>query len=452
VGGVVKPMSGSARDEDGRRQVADHWPLAIMRARAGAGAPAVEVARPADAAEVAALLATGRRVVPMGGASGVCGALSPSEGDLVLDLAALDGVEIDEFDLQVRAGAGVNGLALERRLNDRGLTLGHFPSSLPVATVGGLVSTRSIGQESTRHGGIEDMVLGLTVALPDGRVVPARAHPRSAAGPALHQLFVGAEGALGVVVEAVLRVRRLPEAVVGRGWRLPAVAPGLDAVREAMQRDLRPLVLRLYDPEDSALQGVHDGCLLIGAAAGPPPVAGAEADVLASVVERAGGEALGPEPWDRWLRHRFDLSAERLRDFLAPPGTYLDTVEVAAGWSALPALYRDVKAHLTASAGLALCHFSHAYAQGCCAYFTFAGTAGDEASAEAAYREAWRGAMAITLRHGGTISHHHGVGRARAAWVRTELGGWWDVWQRVRAALDPDARLNPNGVGGRDPR
>jgi len=163
-----------------RVPVHDLWPLALMRARAGARFPEVEVARPASAEEVAALLRSGRRVIPMGGGSGVCGALAPAPGDLVLDLGALDRVEIDEANLLVRAGAGVNGMDLERRLNERGLTLGHFPSSLPVTTVGGLVSTRSSGQESSRHGSIEDLLVGLTVALEDGTIAEARVHPRSA--------------------------------------------------------------------------------------------------------------------------------------------------------------------------------------------------------------------------------------------------------------------------------
>ncbi|HXM57895.1 MAG TPA: FAD-binding oxidoreductase [Candidatus Dormibacteraeota bacterium] len=429
--------------------VHDLWPLALMRERAGQAPPSVEVVRPSTHEEVAAALRSGRRVVPMGGASGVCGALAPDTGDLVLDLGALDRVEIDEANLLVRAGAGVNGLALERRLNERGLTLGHFPSSLPVTTVGGLVSTRSSGQESTRHGSIEDMLLGATVALDDGTVVEARAgHPRTAAGPPLHLLFVGAEGALGVVLEAVLRVRRRPEATVGRGWRLPDVRSGLDVLREAMQRDLRPLVLRLYDPADSAFQGLPDGgCLLVGATAGQRAVAEAEAAVLADVTAAAGGEPLGEAPWERWLAHRFDLSADRLRDFLRPPGAFLDTIELAATWTVLPALYEEARDHL-ADAGMALCHFSHAYAHGCCAYFTFAGSAPDEAAAESAYLRAWAGVMEITLRHGATISHHHGVGQLRAPWIAAELGGWAEVWSRVRMALDPAAGLNPNGMGG----
>jgi len=434
-----------------RVPVHDLWPLALMRARAGARFPEVEVARPASAEEVAALLRSGRRVIPMGGGSGVCGALAPAPGDLVLDLGALDRVEIDEANLLVRAGAGVNGMDLERRLNERGLTLGHFPSSLPVTTVGGLVSTRSSGQESSRHGSIEDLLVGLTVALEDGTIAEARVHPRSAAGPPLHLLFAGAEGTLGVVLEAVLRVRRRPEAVIGRGWRLAGVDAGLGVLREAMQRDLRPLVLRLYDPADSAFQGLDGGCLLVAAAAGPRAVAEAEAAVLAEIAASAGAEPLGEAPWERWLDHRFDLSADRLREFLAPEGAFLDTIELAAVWTALPALYEEVRSHLAAAAGLALCHFSHAYAQGCCAYFTFAGSAPDEAAAQAAYGEAWRGAMEIALRRGATISHHHGVGQVREPWIRAELGGWWNVWTRVRRALDPRDALNPRGMG-RGPR
>lgn len=431
--------------------VADLWPLGVMRRRAGAPAPAVDVTRPASLGDVVAALRSGRRVVPMGGASGVCGALAPEPGDLVLDLAAFDRVEIDESNLVVLAGAGVGGLELEQRLNERGLTLGHYPASLPVARVGGLVSTRSIGQESSRYGGIEEMLLGLTVALPDGTVAEARVVPRTAVGPPLHQLFPGAEGGLGVVLEAVLRVHRLPEAVIGRGWSLPDVRSGLEALRELMQHELRPQVARLYDPDDTVLQGAADldgGCLLVVSTVGTAEVAQAEARVVAGLVEASGGSSLGDEPWKRWTRHRFDLSADRLRDLLEPPGAYIDTIEVGALWTELPGLYQEVKTHLTRSAGLALCHFSHPTAQGCCAYFTFGGSATDEALAEAAYNESWRGTMEAVRRLGGTISHHHGVGQARAPWARAEMGGWALVWDRIRTALDPEARLNPRALGG----
>src|SRR5207247_9745524 len=166
----------------------------------------------------------GVAIAPMGGASGVGGALAPAAGEIVMDMGAFDRVfETDETNLTCKCEAGVNGYALEQQLNSRGVTLGHYPSSLPGTTVGGLIATRSSGQESSRYGSIEDMVLGLAVVLADGTFAAPRPGPRSAAGPALHQLFLGAEGGLGVVVGAVLRLHRLPEATVGRGYAFAAL-------------------------------------------------------------------------------------------------------------------------------------------------------------------------------------------------------------------------------------
>ncbi|TMF89697.1 MAG: FAD-binding oxidoreductase [Chloroflexi bacterium] len=431
------------------KAVHDLWPRGVISRRAGAPAAEVEVRRPATYEEVASLLRSGTRMIPFGGLSGVVGAVAPDAGQVALDLGGFDRIlAIDEVELTVHVQAGVRGLDLEQALNARGLTLGHHPSSLPVATVGGLISTRSSGQESTRHGSIEDMVLGLTVALPDGTLARPRPGPRSAVGPALHQLLVGAEGGLGVVLDAVLRVHRQPEAVEGRGWLFADVEAGLAAVREIVQSGVRPLVLRLYDPEDTQFQGIAEpGCLLVAATAGEPEVARAEAAVVARAA--AAARDLGPEPWERWRRHRYDLSAERMLDMLEPPGAYLDTIEIAAGWRILPEVYREVKSALTAGSSLALCHFSHAYPQGCCAYFTFAGSSTDEEQALAAYDRCWAETMRICLARGATISHHHGVGQARAAWARQELDGWWPVWEKVRAALDPGGVMNPKAVGGR---
>lgn len=429
-----------------RRAVHDAWPEATMRRRAGGAPPEVEVVRPGSVEEVRAALRTGRRVVPLGGASGVCGAIAPEATDLVLDLGGLQDVEIDEADLTCRAQAGVNGMELERRLQERGLTLGHYPSSLPVVTVGGMVSTRSCGQESSRYGAIEDMVMGLRVVLPGGEVLEATAHPRSGL-PALHQLFVGAEGGLGVIVEAALRVHRLPERVAGRGWRLPNVRTGLEAMREVTQRDLRPLVLRLYDPEDSLFQGQTEGCLLVVAAAGCAEVAEAEAAVIGRVLSGLGAEDLGTGPWDRWLAGRFDLSLERLQHMLEAEGSFVDTIEVAAPWSRLEEIHGAIREHLS-DVGLALCHFGHPTGQGACAYFTLAGSAEDDGTALAAHARAWEGTMAIALERGVAISHHHGVGRARARWIEAGLGGWAELWRRARHALDPDGRMNPGALGG----
>ena len=435
------------------RPVRDMWPLSIMKERAGGSPQRVMVVRPAGREQLASVLRWAGthevKVTPLGGGSGVCGAVDPARGEIVVDLGAFDRiVQVDEANLLCRCEAGVNGLALERHLNGLGLTLGHYPSSLPGTTVGGLVSTRSAGQESSRYGSIEDMVQGLGVVLPDGSYAAPRPGPRSAVGPALHSLWIGAEGALGVVVDAVLRVHRLPESTVGMGFGFPGLAAGLDCMRRVMQAGVRPLVMRLYDAEDSAFNGFDlsdGGCLLVIATAGLPEVAQAEA----SAVKRfaAGAADLGEGPWERWQRHRFDLSAERLAAFLEPAGSYLDTIELAASWTVLPELHARVKSAI-AIGGLALCHFSHAYEQGCCAYFSFGGSADTEPEARAAYGRAWEGAMSVALELGATISHHHGVGQVRTRWVGDEMGGWMKVWRAVKEGLDPLGVMNPRAVGG----
>src|SRR5207237_6121941 len=265
---LEKIVGPTAVDE---RPVRDLWPLAIMQERAGNVPPQVLVVRPAGREQVAALLrwAASNRVAvtPMGGGSGVCGALAPAAGELVLDMGAFDRVlEIDETNLTCPCGAGVNAHALEQQLNARGLTLGHYPSSLPGTTIGGLIATRSSGQESSRYGSIEDMVLGLAAVLPDGTFAAPRPGPRSAAGPALHQLFVGSEGALGVVIGAVLRVHRLPETTVGRGYAFGDLRAALECMRSIMQAGIRPLVMRLYDAEDTLFSGYEvqeGGCVRV---------------------------------------------------------------------------------------------------------------------------------------------------------------------------------------------
>jgi alkyldihydroxyacetonephosphate synthase len=443
-------VGAAALDE---RAVRDLWPLGLMEERDGLQRPKVLVARPQGREQVIAIVrwaaANGVAVTPMGGGTGVCGALAPRAGELVLDMGGFDRIlDLDETNLVCRCESGVNGLVLEKHLNERGLTLGHFPSSLPGTTIGGLLATRSSGQESSRYGNVEDMVLGVAVVLPDGTFAAPRPGPRSAVGPALHQLWLGSEGALGVMLGAELRVHRLPELVVGRGYAFSGLEAGLEAMRAVMQSGIRPLVMRLYDAEDTVFSGYDvpsDGCLLVVATAGLADVATAEANA----VKRFAGGALdlGDEPWRRWQDHRFSLSAERLKSLLEPPCAYIDTIELAARWTVLPGLHARVKSAI-AVGGLALCHFSHAYAQGCCAYFSFGGSADTEAEARAAYGRAWEGAMTAALELGATISHHHGTGQVRSRWVADEMGGWMRVWRAVKDGIDPKGTMNPRALGG----
>ena len=443
-------VGAAALDE---RPIRDLWPLTIMLERAGEPPPRVLVARPSGREQVASILRLAAEqhveVTPLGGGSGVCGAVGPMAGELVLDMGAFDRIlELDETNLTCTCEAGVNGMTLEEHLNKRDLTLGHFPSSLARTTVGGLCATRSSGQESSRYGSIENMVQGLAVVLPDGTFAAPRPGPRSALGPALHELLLGSEGALGVILGAVLKVHRLPEAVVGRGYAFANLALALEAMRAIMQSGIRPLLVRLYDPEDAAFNGYDlalGACVLVVATAGLKAVAQAEADAVRGFA--AGADDLGEEPWHRWKRHRYDISAERLNALLEPAGAYLDVIELAAPWTVLPDLHARVKAAIGAG-GVALCHFSHAYEQGCCAYFSFAGARDNEEEARSAYNRAWEGAMTSALELGATISHHHGTGQARSRWVADEMGGWMRVWRSVREAVDPAGIMNPRALGG----
>lgn len=447
---IERIVGAAALDE---REVRDMWPLGLMQERDGTKRPKVLVARPTGREQVIALVrwagANGVAVTPMGGATGVCGALAPGAGELVLDMGGFDRIlGLDETNLTCTCESGVNGLVLEKYLNERGLTLGHFPSSLPGTTVGGLISTRSSGQESSHYGNIEDMVQGLAVVLPDGTFAAPRPGPRSAVGPALHQLWVGAEGALGVVLGAVLRVHRMPELVIGRGYSFQDLEAGLEAMRAVMQSGIRPLVMRLYDADDTVFNGYDvpaEACVLVVATAGLSEVAKAQAD---AVRRFAGGATdLGEEPWKRWEKHRFSLSAERLKALLEPAGAYVDTIELAAPWTVLPKLHAQVRSAI-AIGGLALCHFSHAYEQGCCAYFSFGGSADNEAEARAAYGRAWEGAMRAALDLGATISHHHGTGQVRSRWVADEMGGWMRVWRAIKDGVDPSGTMSPRALGG----
>src|SRR5438034_9173232 len=309
-------VGAAALDE---RAVRDLWPLGLMQERDGAERPRVLVARPAGREQVIAILrwagANAVAVTPMGGASGVCGALAPRAGELVLDMGGFVRIlALDEVNLTCTCESGVNGMVLEKQLNERGLTLLHFPISLPGTTVGGLIATRSSGQESSRYGSIEDMLIGLAVVLPDGTFAAPRPGPRSAAGPALHQLLVGSEGGLGVVIGAVLRIHRLPDSTAGGGYAFADIRAGLECMRAVMQAGIRPLVMRLYDAEDPAFNGsdLDSGeCMLVVATAGLKDVAAAEAGAVEGFA--AGAKKLGHEPWERWQRHRFDLSADRLK-------------------------------------------------------------------------------------------------------------------------------------------
>lgn len=467
---VVPPDRVSDDPNDLDLHASDFWPRLVMARRRGEELtrPAVVVS-PSDRDEVAAVLRWchehGVPLVPYGAGTGVCGGAAAVDGAITLDLKRLDHIgEIDEVSGTVTVGPGVICQALEDHLRHRGWTLGHHPSSAHCSTMGGFLAIRSAGQASTGFGKLEEMVIGLEVVLADGTVVTSKPVPQSAAGPDLKRLFLGSEGTLGVITGATLRLRRRPETVLDRGVHFAGFDDGVEGLRRLIQRGIRPTVLRLYDEADTALvfgqQGleVDGGCMLVYAAEGDDDVARFVHDRTLAVLTEAGAEDLGPEPGEHWRAHRHDVSY-RFAEYMRPGGTFgdavmLDTMEVASVWARLPLLYEEVRAALSAHTDLVLAHVSHVYETGAAIYFTFgaAPTArGDDLDEEAAERDgeerysaAWDAGQRAVLRVGGTISHHHGIGRLRVPWFAEELGpGGVELLERVKGALDPAGVMNP---------
>ncbi|MGI8683823.1 MAG: FAD-binding oxidoreductase [Acidimicrobiales bacterium] len=431
----------------------DWWPIAMRWAARGEvpALPAV-VASPTTAAEVAAVLAVCSEarvpVTPAAGRSGVCGGSVPVFGGVSLDLCGLSGLGlVDDGSLLVSVQAGTNGAAFEAGLRTlHGLTIGHRPQSLAISTVGGWLACRSAGQYSTRYGKIEDMVVGLEVALADGRLIRTGGRaPRSATGPDLGQLFVGSEGTLGVITEATFRAAPIPPAERRAAFGFASFEEGLDACRRIVRRGATPAVLRLYDPlESTRTFAVDDRAVLVVLDEAEPCLADAVLHLVGE--ECAGAERLDDSLVDRWLEHRDDVSPLVA---LVAAGIVGDTCEVAARWSALPDLYRAAVAALAGVPGtiVASAHQSHAYRDGACIYLTFGGRRDGPEQDDAYYVEAWDAVTAAVLQAGGTISHHHGVGINRARFLPDELGGSFDTLVALKAALDPHGILNPGKLG-----
>ena len=454
----------SALDEDRAEAGRDWWPLAIGWAVAGQvpARPAV-VARPTDTGQVASVLALCHEarvpVTPAGGRSGVCGASVPLFGGVALDLCGLAGIgTVDADSLVADLRAGTFGPDVESGLREgHGVTLGHWPQSMDLSTVGGWLACRGAGQYSNRYGKIEDMVIGLEVVLADGRVVRTGGYgPRSATGPDLTQLFVGSEGTLGVITEGRFRVHPVPAGEDRRAFGFTSFAEGLDACRRILRRGATPAVLRLYDATESgrSFEQPDTNVLVVLDEA---DVGLVEATLAVVDEECAGADPLDAGLVDRWLGHRNDVSA------LAPlwrGGIVVDTVEVSARWAALPGLYRAVLDALAAVEGtlVASSHQSHAYTDGACLYFTFAGRPPEDLVSGGAgqarldwvdryYRQAWDRVTQATMDAGGAISHHHGIGLNRARFLPAALGSGFEVLASLKDALDPHGILNPGKLG-----
>jgi alkyldihydroxyacetonephosphate synthase len=449
----------------------------LVRLRAGRpeGAPDA-VVRPASQEHVRAVLDQCARlsvaVVPWGGGTSVVGGVAPLRGEqaavIALDMGSMSRVlELDRQSRIVTVQAGIRAPALERALAGSGFTLGHFPQSYEYVSLGGCAATRSAGQASSGYGRIEQMVLGLRFAAPAGDFELA-AVPASAAGPELRRLLVGSEGTLGVIDELTLRVRPAPRERVYEGVFFADFAAGVETLRELAQQRACPDVARLSDEAETrmslalagdggvkgrlgrayiGLRGYGEGCLAILGFEGEAQEVAARRKRVLELARRGGGLAVGRSPGEAWRKGRF--SAPYLRDELLTHGVMVETLETATRWSNLRTLHGNLSKAIAdalsaeGTPGLVMCHVSHLYETGASLYFTFIAR-----QREGAELEQWdrvkRAASEAIVQGGGTITHHHAVGRDHAPWLRNEVGREGIAALRaLKAELDPSGIMNP---------
>jgi alkyldihydroxyacetonephosphate synthase len=409
---------------------------------------------PADEAGVAAVLRYANErsipVVPRGGGSGSQGGAVATGGGILLDLTRLDRiVDVDERSLTVTAEAGVNGEALERALNERGLMLPHYPASADLATVGGYVAARGSGVLSTRYGKIEDLVLSLRVALADGELVETVSVPRHAVGPELTQLFVGSEGTLGVVTRATLQLAPLPTSRRFEAVSFGSVPEGIAAVSSCIARGLRPSVVRMYDELATrtslgpVVERDLEGVCTVFCFEGEPAVVDAEAETVLAAAREHGATDLDSGIGETWWRRRYE--------FYKPPHhpqlpAIWGTLEAVAPYARIHDGYRAVKDagdKPYADRGLTLkVHFSHWYPWGTMMYGRFIVPDGGPDAIDL-HDRIWDDAVRAMLGAGGVMNDHHGVGLKLAPYMRDQHGAALDLMRRIKEVLDPNRIMNP---------
>lgn len=434
----------------------DWWPLAMVWATEGeVGQVAGAVARPTSVDEVANVLRLCNEarvpVTPAAGRSSVVGGTVPVHGGVVLDLCGLEGIAtVDPTSCIVEVWAGTFGDRFEDELQaSHGLTVGHWPQSMALSTVGGWLACRGAGQLSNRYGKIEDIVVGLEVVLADGSVVRTGGQPRQAVGPDLTQLFVGSEGTLGVITRAWLQAWPAPTHTARSSWGFATFSAGLDAMRRIVQRGAQTAVLRLYDEVESQRNfAVEPGVnVLLAFDEGDPVVV--DAGMVVVDQECVTADRLDDALVEQWFGHRNNVDA---LEALISKGYVVDTMEISGPWSTLDAIYREATAAITAVPGTMAvsAHQSHSYVTGACLYFTF-GAKVEPAERDGYYTAAWEAGTRAVLAQGGSLSHHHGVGLNRARFVGEALGAGLDVLAAIKAALDPQGICNPGKLGLPEP-
>jgi len=460
-----------------------------MRARLG------EVPNPPDAVvfpgsedEVAALmkLAESEKIalVPYCGGSSVVGGIEPLDGEglkgaVSVDLRRMDAViHVDPESRTARFEAGIWGPQLEEELSKRGLYLGHAPESFLLSGLGGWIASRGAGRQSTGYGKIEEMIESVRMVTPGG-VIDTRDVPASATGPDLNQIVCGSEGTLGIITQATMKVRPVPEVYDYRGLIFKQFEGGVQAVREMMQNGHIPETIRISDDEESALArrvmkqssnlakrygteavlktldtlgySFETGAFAVLGCEGKTAEVAERTKAIASICRKNGAVPLGKGAGNEWYHGRYDHPY--LRDIMFGWGVMTDTLETATTWDNIMNLYRTVKKAISDaladydSRSIVTCHLSHSYITGSSLYFIFLGQVAQGREIEQ-WEHLKKKAGDTILANGGTITHHHGVGYEHTPWFEQEYGPQgMELLRGMKKALDPAGIMNPGKLG-----
>ncbi len=463
-------------EEDRLRHAVGRGYADLARLRNGALDSAPDaVLMPADTESLRQVIeiaaSEGVAIVPFGGGTSVVGGVEPLRGAhgrvVSLDLGALQEVEIDRRSLTARLGAGLRGPEAEAALGRAGLTLGHFPQSFEYATVGGFAATRSAGQASSGYGRFDALVSSVRMLAPAGEISTLET-PHTAAGPALRELVIGSEGVLGVIPDVTVRVRPAPSARRYEAWMAESFAAGAEIVRGLAQGPGLPEIIRVSDEEETegtlALNGPrglsgrlfegylgvrrrHGGALMIVGFEGDEESVSRRRALTVRALRQGGAAYLGQAAGRAWEHGRYQ--GPYLRDTLMGMGAMVETLETSHTWSRFGELHEAVGGAIRGALegqgtpGLVFCHLSHAYADGASLYFTFISRArrGAEVEQWAAVK---RAACEAIVLHGGTITHHHAIGRDHAPYMEAEVGDTGiETLRALKERLDPTGVMNP---------
>lgn len=428
----------------------------------------------------------GVSLIPFGGGTNIVGCVNPVEtGRMIvtIDMARMNRLlALDPYSMTATIEAGALGPQLEKDLQARGFSLGHYPDSFEYSTLGGWLATRSAGMQSDAYGKIEHMVVALKLVTPSGTLA-TKPSPASSAGPDLNRLAVGSEGVLGVITEAVMRVHKTPPVKDYRGVLFPTFEDGFNAIHECVRSERLPSLIRLQDTFETelafnmkapktGLTGVLHGAMkrllklrgygrpaimIVGFEGDAALVSRVRKDVM-GILKKHRGFDLGSDVGKTWAADKFNLPY--LRDFVMDRACMVDVAETATLWSNVLPLYYKVREAVTGRfaeegrPGFIGCHLSHTYKTGACLYFTYAAkqTPGAEMEQYYGYKKLVTDTF---MANGATLSHHHAIGREHRPWMEGEVSRAGLLALRaVKDSLDPKGLLNPgkllpdDGPGG----